>query len=562
MRIFDFEEAPAFTLRGYQKEWMAAVEADRAAGYSRLLIDAPGGTGKSSFFAAIAKKEWIERNGRTLILENRDKLVRQSAQRIRDETGLEVDIEMSDERASPFVPIVVASVPTLGRVNRLSGFADSHFSLVVPDEAHYSLAPQWQRVIRYFHYGAGSLDDHFAVPVDGTYEPKSCVVGTTATPDLGKKKNLGELFQKFSVRYSYLQAVQDGWLVPPIAKSIPLKIDLRKFRTGRTPNGSDFKPEDLNAAMIPIIEKCADQIVEHASDRKTMAFLPSVECARLMADAIQRRGLRSIFVSGECLDVDEKTNAFHAAGPGTVLSNCCIYVAGVDFPDVSCIAWFRATLSRPFFIQGIYRAARTLPGLVNDSMTADQRREIISLSAKPNMLILDPLYITDRIDLCSIYDLFCDKPEVKALMKEMDGMDMLEAAKKAERDFIKSLEKEAKKHANKQARVIDPLAWAVNIGEEKLASYVPVEKWEFDPITSGQKAQLEKLHIDCTKVLTKGLAQKLLGIMFTRLDHKLATPLQLDFMHRLGIDEQTRSTVTMREASALIDRTKAARMAR
>lgn len=130
-----------FVLRSYQHAWKEQFAAARREGFTRLLGDAPGGTGKTSFFASLAADEWHIRQGRTLVLENRDQLVRQTADRIRSETGLEVDIEMGSLRASPHAPVVVASVPTIGRVNRLTSFADSHFSLVVPDESHHALAP-------------------------------------------------------------------------------------------------------------------------------------------------------------------------------------------------------------------------------------------------------------------------------------------------------------------------------------------------------------------------------------------------------------------------------------
>lgn len=548
-----------FALRGRQPEWLATIISDLAT-KSRVLVVAPGGVGKTTLFAALAA-HYHTLGIRTLVLENRDRLTRQTADRIRSETGIDVEIEMGDEHASPFAPIVVASVQTLGRVNRLTGFSDTHFGLIVADEAHFSLAPQWQRVLCYFHYGAHSLTPDWKRPLDGSYEVKARCAGFTATPDIGERRNLGQFFHHRSVNYSYLEAVQDGWLVGPVQKNIPVRVDLSKYKAKSTPNGNDFAASDLSAALIPIIEELAEQILIHASAKKTIAFLPSVECARMMTDALLRRGMRAIFVSGECLDASEKTDEFAALGAGSVLVNCCLYVYGVDFPDVDCIAWFRATISKAFYIQGIYRGTRVLPGILNGLKTAEERRSAIAASAKPNVTILDPLFVSDRIDLLDAYDLLTDEPEVKKAMKA-SGELSVEAAQKAERDFLKSLKKEAKKHERKAARTIDPLAFAVSLGDLAIRSYEPREAWESQPASVGQLDFIKRQGMDIAGVTSKGLASRIISRLRVRQDNHLATPRQLKLMHQLGLDEQTCATLTQAEATATIDRMLAAKRER
>ncbi len=553
----EFDDAPAtrsFSLRDYQQEWFRCIAEDRKT-FSRILLVAATGTGKTSIYAAVAADEWGKKSGRTLILENRDKLVRQTANRIFKETGIETDIEMASEHASPFAPIVVASVQTLCRDARLISFEEGHFQLVVADESHHALSKSWQKVLNYFHYGAASLAEGWVAPVDGEYTPKSHVLGVTATPELGSKQSLAEFYQKQTAQYQYLNAVRDGWLVRPEMRSIPLSINLKGLRPGRTPNGSDYKPEELSERLIPVLEALAKQICQEAWDRKTICFTPSVECARILSDAINRNGLRGIFVSGECLDVDEKTEEYVQAGLGTVLCNCCLYTEGADFPDTSCIVVARATKSVGFYKQMIGRGTRVLPGVVDGLPTPDLRRTAIANSAKPNLLILDPLWISDRIDLCDAYDLFTDKPEVKVKMKDSGVPPSEESAREAERDLIKALEKEAKRHARKQARTIDPLAWAVSVGDAALANWVPETTWDSAPVTEGQISFLRKNGIDTSNLKYKGLASKIIGRVLARIKLGLATCHQLSFMHQLGLDEQTCATLTIAEATAVIDRT-------
>lgn len=531
----DFSEATAgsFRLRSYQKEWLQAIALDRLT-LSRLLIDAAGGLGKTTAFAALAKKEWETRGGRTLVLENRDKLVQQTANRIRAETGLEVDIEMGTSHASPYAPIVVASVQTLGRINRLTGFADNHFSLLVPDEAHHSTAPLFLRVIRYFNYGSESLREDWGRPKDGAYTPLAHVVATTAT---AYRKELADLYQKISVRYSYMDAVEQGWLVGIRHTSIPVKIDTRKFRIKRSGSGSDFNAEDESAALIPVIEEIASQIVALAPNRKTMAFLPSVECATLLALALNRRGLKSICVTGDCIDKNANTEMFHAHphGQGIVMTLCAMYVEGADFPTVDCVAWLRATMSEEYFKQGVYRLTRTWPGIVNDDMTAEQRRAAIAASPKPWGLLIDPFFVGDRIEICSIGNLYTDDIEVKKKLEKMK-VDSTDIAKL--RDTIKALEEAAKKNAHKKARTVDPIKFSLSIGEGAIADYVPETAKDAHPPTAIQLAYITEQGLDATIIKNQGQAQKIIGRLETRKEAGLASPKMLMQLLLLGFPEE------------------------
>lgn len=534
------EAVSQFRLRSYQQQWKEAVRKDRDDGYSRLLISASGGLGKTSFFAALAKEEWEMKNGRTLVLENRDKLVRQTADRIRNETGLDVDIEMAGSHASPYAVVVVASVQSLARLSRLTGFSSNHFSLIVPDEAHYSLSDSFQRVISYFHYGAESIVEGWVKPKDGTYTPIAHVIGTTATPYIGERRNLGELYQRTSVNYSYPKAVEEGWLVGMKQTSIPIKIDTSKFRIKRSSQGMDFSAEDEAAAIIPIINELADQIVLLASDKKGMAFLPSVETARMMAEALTRKGLNGSFVSGECLDIDDKTEAFQKAGKGSFLCNCAIYVAGVDFVDVDCIAWLRATISDAFFKQGLFRGTRVLPGLVNDDMTAEERIAAILVSGKPYTLVIDPLWVHERIDICSIHNLYTDDVKVKDKMKKMSG-DFLDNAKAAEemvkRDAIRTLEKEAQKHKNRQPRTIDPVAFSMRIGADAAAHIMPQTDAESRAASKEELDFLLSNNIDTSQIKNSGQAQFLINQLVKRDREGYASPKQLTMLIKLGFPE-------------------------
>lgn len=539
----DFEEAPTFKLRGRQQEWVDKVEADEAAGHRRQLFIAPGGIGKSSVMGYLAKKKWQTNNTRTLITENREHLVEQTASRVHEETGLSVGIEMASQSASPYDPVVVASTQSLGRVNRLTAFAPDHFGFVVPDECHLSLAPQSQRILNYHHFGAASMADDWQRPKE--YEPLSTVCGFTASPNIGGGRSLGEWYSHVSVNYSYLHAIQEGWLVGLREENIPVTIDTRKFRTRRTAEGTDFNIADQAAAIIPIIRELAMQIVRYAADKKTICFLPSVECARLMAETLQGMGMRAIFASGECLDKGEKTDAYNAAPKGTVFCNCALVTYGVDFVDTDCIAPFAAMISKCRYVQSVYRGTRVLRGVLREGMTEQERRRAIASSAKPYCTVLSPFFISDRIDICEPFDLFSDLKRKKRTSEQRD----LTQPEKI-RDWVKSLEKAADPHQNKQARTIDPVAYSLSVGGERIAAIAepgaaPASKAELDALLA--------FGMDTTQIRSSAQAQRLISTLRERDRLGLASPKAIHQLTlRLGWPDSLASKMHGKQAGVLI----------
>jgi superfamily II DNA or RNA helicase len=543
----EFDTAPAFRLRGRQQDWCDAVERDEAQGFKRNLFIAPGGIGKSSCMAHLAKKKWESNGTRTLITENREHLVEQTAGRVRDETGLETDIEMASQSASPNAAVVVASVQTLGRVNRLTSFSDRHFGFIVSDECHLSLSPQAQRILNYCHYGEASLSEDWRRPADGEYTPLSSVCGFTASPNLGGNRSLGEWYHRVSVNYSYLEAIEEGWLVGIKEMNIPVTIDTRKFRTRRTAEGADFSVADQAAAIIPIIRELAQQIVRYAHDKKTICFLPSVECARLMAETLNGMGMRAIFASGECLDKGEKTHAYNMAGPGTVFCNCALVTYGIDFVDTDCIAPFCAMISKCRYVQSVYRGTRVLKGVLVEGMTAEQRRGAIARSAKPFLTVLSPFFISDRIDICEGFDLFTDAPHPKKKRGETERD--LSTPEKV-RDWVASLENAANPHKNRQPRTIDPVLYSLSINgrqapAQNSADAAPPSRPELDVLL--------EFGIDTTKVKTSGEAQRLINTCRERARLGLASPKSMvQLTLRLGWPEELAAKMKQSQAGVLI----------
>jgi type I site-specific restriction endonuclease len=346
-----------------------------------------------------------------------------------------------------------------------------------------------------------------------------------------------------------LEACRDGYLVRPIVKNIPLKIDLR----GVKKTAGDYDAGQIVQRITPFLIAIAKAIATEASNRKTVIFTPSVDTAKILADALLDQGIDAGFVSGACPDREEKIASFHKKGMGSAICNAMLLTEGWDCPDASCVCVLRPTKIRALFTQCVGRATRTLPGVIDGLNTREERLAAIAASAKPDMLIIDFLWLTDKMDLVMPVDLVAVKPEIREQMLKNGISDLLESESHAERDLLKSLEKAAKQHARKQARTIDPLAYAVSLGDAALAGWQPETKWDMDPATPGQLDFLRKQGMDITNIKHKGLASKIINRVLGRMKMGLASPRQLDFMLRLGFKESDVATLSAKQATELID---------
>lgn len=485
------------------------------------LVCQATGTGKTVMFSQLAKRE-ADRGGRALILAHTDELIDQAIDKYQRSTGARAAREKAESYASRFDKVVVGSVQTMQGDLRLSTWPPNHFTLIVVDEAHRSLAAGYQKILSHFVAGGAR------------------VVGVTATADRGDKRALGEFYQRVAADYGLLQAVRDGWLVRPIVKTMPIQIDLRGVKTKSTTEGTDLDRTEVGHRLVPFMEAMAQAVRREVGPEKVLLFLPSVETAQIMSDALNRAGLPSNWVCGEkkiCPDRAERV-AGHKRGDFQALTNMAVLTEGYDDDSVKNIVCLRATKIRSLYCQIIGRGTRPLASIVpalNDATTAAQRVQLIRQSGKPHVRILDFLWLYEKHDLCSPASLVTKDDRLKELMTGKDG-DLMEAEAQAERDLLAKLEEDVKKHAKKKSRVVDPLALATELGDVTLATYEPPTAYDARPVTSRQETILAGNGVDVDKVKGAGHASLLIGRILDRHARGLCTVRQLNFFAKIGVD--------------------------
>ncbi len=357
-------------LRDYQERALENIDKAEREGVRRPLVVHPTGTGKTVVLSAAVKRR--RDRGRSLIMVHRDELAGQTIEKIGWQapelsTGL-VKAEMNEIGAD----VVVASVQTGSRDNRLAQILGSQerygsFGTIICDEAHHAPAPSWTRMLT----GLGAFNP---------YGPLA--IGFTATPERDNGKTLG-VWEKVVDYMSIREAIYRGFLVP-ILPAVVVETGMDMTRVRKT--GGDYSDGDLGRELEEsgAIAQMADAVVENARERKGVAFLPTVRTSQLLAEALRARGIRAEHVDGTTEAGERKAILRRLkTGEAQWVTNCAVLTEGFDEPSVDCVLVGRPTKFHGLYVQMVGRGTRLFPGktdlLVIDIVGASQRHELVGV---------------------------------------------------------------------------------------------------------------------------------------------------------------------------------------
>ena len=508
-------------LRPYQEAARQAIHTQWNSGVQRTLLVLPTGTGKTIVFAAVVE-DAVSAGRRVLILAHRGELLDQAADKIRRSTGLASAVEKAESSClGSWYRVVVGSVQSLQRPQRLEQFPHDYFGTIVIDEAHHAITDGYRRVLDWF--------------------PEADVLGVTATPDRGDMRNLGEVFGSLAYEYKLTEAIRDGFLCRILAQTLPLKLDISTVGM----SGGDYAVGELGGALDPYLDQIAAEMQKHCPDRKTVVFLPLIKTSQKFRDILNDHGFRAAEVNGQSTDRAEVLADFEA-GKYNVLCNSMLLTEGWDCPSVDCVVVLRPTKVRSLYSQMVGRGTRLFPG-------------------KKDLLLLDFLWLTDRHELCRPADLICEDAAVAKQMSDNLAAagcpeDIEDAAQQAGADVVaqreEALAKQLAEQRRKRARLVDPLQYEMSIQAEDLTGYVPAFGWESSPPTAEQLTALEKLGIQPDGVDSAGKAGLLLDRLAKRRNEGLTTPKQIRCLERYGFTHV--GTWSFDAAKSMIDRIAAA----
>ena len=279
--------------------------------------------------------------------------------------------------------VYVATYPTMmGLIDEMKGvsrrFGPGHFDLIVIDEAHRSVYRKYKAIFDYFD---------------------SLLVGLTATPKDEIDRDTYALFDLQSGiptdAYGLDEAVQDGFLVPPKAVSVPLKFQRDGIRYNELSEEEKESwetiewdedgsiPDHVDAAAVNkwlFNQDTVDKVLEHVmihglkvddGDRvgKTIIFAKNHDHAQFIAD---RFDASYPHMEGRFARViDFKTEYAQSLIDDFSIANKAPHIAisvdmldtGIDVPEVVNLVFFKIVRSKTKFWQMIGRGTRLCPDL-------------------------------------------------------------------------------------------------------------------------------------------------------------------------------------------------------
>lgn len=476
------------------------------------------------------------KSNRVLVLAERDELIGQAKRRIAAQTGLPVGREQADSRSSG-EPIVVASIQTLLRPQRLNSFRPDEFGLVIYDEVHHVCAPTRRKIVRYFQDGGCKF------------------LGVTATPDRKDERGMASVFrsEKPAFCYEIDEAIADGWLVEPRPRTIRVEsIDFSKVRKvrGELSEGEMEAIICAEEALHGIAKPC---VLEHRG--RALGFCPGINSSKLLADICGRFAVSygvgdnswARWMAGQgAMELDERRRviAGHQRGDFTALWNCQVATEGYDDPGLGTLFMARPVMSRMLFAQMVGRGTRPVfpDGFDSLRATAEERRAAIASSTKPWLHVLEFTGNFGKHDLACTVDMMGEKYDeetVEAAKKIVEkeggspGAALERALKEAEAARLAAMAARARVTADVRYHV-DPFELMHMKGKDDSWA----KRFSGDPATDAQIGYLSSFGVprEDARKMTKAQAKLMLTTCIKRKEFGKPYFSQVAKLRAVGID--------------------------
>ena len=510
--------------RKYQIEAREAVIKEWNKGNEKTLLVLPTGCGKTIVFTDLLQTV-LKAGQRALVLAHTGELLDQAIDKIEKFSDLGTSLEKASSTAvGSDKPIVVGSIQTMCRDNRLEQYPENYFQYIIVDEAHHSLSPSCQKILGHFK--------------------KAKVLGVTATPNRGDQKKLEDYYQSKAYEYEFKQAIKDKFLCPIRVETVSAEIDISNVKM----QNGDFAAKDIGETLDDYLSNIANVIKNKCADRKTVVFLPLVSTSQKFCEILNKIGVSATEINGKSINREEILKDFKD-GKYKVICNAMLLTEGWDCPEVDCIVVLRPTRSDSLYRQMCGRGCRLAPG-------------------KKDLLLLDFLWLSKRVDLMRPAVLvgtsgnIVERMTKKTLKKTDKEFDLLDLEKEAERDYQNEVEAklieelrasaERKKRRERVAAAQDTVHDIGKIlGHSGLQSFKHQRTWERQPATINQKNLLKKYGLTDSDVqyITKGAASELITVFIKRRDKGFCTFKQARLLKSFGIKA---GSLTFAEASKKI----------
>lgn len=340
-------KAPTITPRPYQVAAFDAIYNDWNSGIQRTAVQCPTAWGKTILFSMIAKFA-AEQGKKVVIFAHRDDLIQQAVAKFESVAGDQFNVGVVKAARNEIKgnQIVVASIQTAVRENRLVDLVKAKFDIAIVDEGHHSASDGYQKVLE----SLGCFT-----------EGGPLLLGVSATLRREDGKVLGDIYQNICYQDDILDMIKGGYLKDVQCIAIKVAANLDAVSTVAGDFSADQLDEALDKANTPY--HVVQGWLEHAKGRKTVVFTTTVKAAYKTAAEFVKNGVPAEAIDGTDSPMAraEKQGRF-LRGETLVLCNCALLTEGWDAPDIDVVVMACPTKSTTKFIQCLGRGLRKYPG--------------------------------------------------------------------------------------------------------------------------------------------------------------------------------------------------------
>ncbi len=319
-------------LRPYQKDSVDLVREKIREGFRVILLALTGASGKTSI-AGYMIHEAEKKGTRVLFIAHRKELIKQAKKRMEKEFGIDAGVVMADFKPEPHKLVQVASIQTLQRRELPPA------KLVIVDEAHRALAPEYMKVlIEYKVQGA-------------------VIIGLTGTPfSANKRIGLNQLFECFVANIKCSELLALGNVLPVKAYGAG-SVSSKGMKT----LGGDFRQDELMKAfdIENVYLNLLKNYQKYALGKKTIIFCSGVQHSIRVTEMLLNNGYKAMHIDGNTPSKErDQAVEYFSDGRCQILVNCSIACEGLDIPDCEVEILAVATKSKIKYLQMTWRITR------------------------------------------------------------------------------------------------------------------------------------------------------------------------------------------------------------
>jgi len=316
--------------RKYQERDLASIIAEIEAGFN-VMYQLPTGGGKS-----VVTGEFVHHHHekQILVLAHRRELILQLEDKLSTDKVVP-GVLIGDIQRNLDSNVLIGSVQTLSRDNRLQGILNKSWDIVIVDEAHHLRTPSYDKIL-----------DHLL-----TLNPNLRILGLSATPYRYDKKEFTKYIQKLIISESVDSLISQGYL--------------SKFRTFVTSIGDidsevEKSGEDYNATQLSqymrkqfFLDHLVTQYKTKGESRQCLIYCVDKKHATSVEETFINAGLTSVKqIIAETPTVErEQILQDYKDGKLDIIISIGTLTEGTDLPDTGCVLVARPTESLVLFHQ-------------------------------------------------------------------------------------------------------------------------------------------------------------------------------------------------------------------